>query len=69
MMGVDLMLDGFLGLFGTYKYYIGMTRIWGIFKGFEDWITVLGHFEYAFESPHFPILGTSHMGNESRFTL
>ncbi|HIQ48222.1 MAG TPA: hypothetical protein EYH58_01105 [Aquifex aeolicus] len=43
MMGLDLMLDGFLGLFGTYKYYIEMTKIWGIFKGLEDWITILGH--------------------------
>ncbi len=43
MMGVDLMLDGFLGLFGTYKTYIELIKLWGIFKGFEDWVVAIGH--------------------------
>ena len=43
MMGVDLILEGFLGLFGTYKTYIELIKLWGIFKGFEDWIMALGH--------------------------
>ncbi len=43
MLGVDLMLDGFLGLFGTYRYYIQLIKIWGIFKGYEDLIMAIGH--------------------------
>ncbi len=30
MMGVDLMLEGFLGLFGTYRDYMEFMRGWGI---------------------------------------
>ena len=43
MMGVDLMLDGFLGLFGTYRTYVELIKLWGIFKGFEDWVMAIGH--------------------------
>ncbi len=43
MMGVDLMLDGFLGLFGTYKTYIDLIKLWGIFEGLEDWVMAIGH--------------------------
>ncbi len=43
MMGVDLMLDGFLGLFGTYRTYIELIKLWGIFKGLEDWVMAVGH--------------------------
>jgi len=43
MMGVDFMLDGFMGLFGTYKTYIELIKLWGVFKGFEDWVMALGH--------------------------
>ncbi len=43
MMGVDLMLDGFLGLFGTYRTYIELIKLWGIFKGLEDWVMAIGH--------------------------
>lgn len=43
MMGVDMMLEGFLGLFGTYKSYIELIKIWGVFRGVEDWVMVLGH--------------------------
>ena len=43
MMGVDLMLDGFMGLFGTYRYYIELIKLWGIFRGMEDWIMATGH--------------------------
>ncbi len=43
MMGVDLMLDGFLGLFGTYRTYVEIVKLWGIFKGLEDWVMAVGH--------------------------
>ena len=43
MMGVDLMLDGFLGLFGTYRTYTELIKLWGIFRGFEDWVMAVGH--------------------------
>ena len=43
MMGVDLMLDGFLGLFGTYRGYIELIKLWGIFRGLEDWVMAVGH--------------------------
>ncbi|RLJ70187.1 hypothetical protein BCF55_0453 [Hydrogenivirga caldilitoris] len=43
MLGVDLMLDGFLGLFGTYRGYIELIKIWGLFRGMEDWIMAAGH--------------------------
>ncbi len=43
MLGADLMLEGFLGLFGTYRNYIEMIRLWGIFRGYEDVAMVVGH--------------------------
>lgn len=43
MMGADLMLEGFLGLFGTYRHYIELIKMWGIFEGLEDWIMAIGH--------------------------
>ncbi len=43
MMAVDMMFEGFLGLFGTYKDYIELIKIWGIFEGLEDWIMTAGH--------------------------
>ncbi len=43
MLAVDLMLEGFLGLFGTYRTYIELIKIWGLFRGLEDWIMVGGH--------------------------
>jgi len=43
MMGLDLMLDGFLGLFGTYRTYIELIKLFGIFRGLEDWIMAIGH--------------------------
>ncbi len=43
MMGADLMLEGFLGLFGTYRTYVELIGMWGLFRGFEDWIMAIGH--------------------------
>ncbi len=43
MLGADLMLDGFLGLFGTYRGYIDLVKLWGIFRGLEDLVMVVGH--------------------------
>ncbi|WP_457600704.1 hypothetical protein [Hydrogenivirga sp.] len=43
MLGADLMLDGFLGLFGTYRGYIELIKLWGIFVGMEDWVMAAGH--------------------------
>lgn len=43
MMAVDMMMDGFLGLFGTYREYLQMVRQFGIFQGFEGIALVVGH--------------------------
>ncbi|MGB9874112.1 MAG: hypothetical protein ACPLRS_03990 [Hydrogenobacter sp.] len=43
MMAVDIMMDGFLGLFGTYREYLSIVKQFGMFNGFEDVIMVLGH--------------------------
>jgi uncharacterized membrane protein YagU involved in acid resistance len=43
MMAVDIMMDGFLGLFGTYREYLNIIKQFGMFNGFEDVIMVLGH--------------------------
>ncbi|WP_461829745.1 hypothetical protein [Aquifex sp.] len=43
MFGVDMMLDGFLGLFGTYEFYVNLLKELGLFKGYEDIAMVLGH--------------------------
>ncbi len=43
MLGVDILFEGFLGLFGTYREYIDWIREFGIFKGYEDLAMVVGH--------------------------
>lgn len=43
MMAVDIMMDGFLGLFGTYREYLNIIKQFGMFNGFEDVIMILGH--------------------------
>ncbi len=43
MMGIDIMLDGFLGLFGTYVKYEDIVRHFGMFEGFEGLAVVIGH--------------------------
>ena len=40
---VDLALDGWFGLFGTYKLYTNWLVEAGIFKGLEDIALFLGH--------------------------
>ncbi len=40
---VDLALDGWFGLFGTYKLYTNWLVEAGIFKGIEDIALFLGH--------------------------
>ncbi len=40
---VDLALDGWFGLFGTYKLYTSWLVEAGIFKGLEDIALFLGH--------------------------
>ncbi len=40
---VDLALDGWLGLFGTYKIYTNWLVEAGLFKGIEDIALFLGH--------------------------
>ena len=43
MAGVDMILEGFLGLFGTYRDYIELVKLWDMFKGYEDLATMTGH--------------------------
>ena len=43
MFGVDMMLDGFLGLFGTYEFYVNLLKELGLFRGYEDLAMVVGH--------------------------
>jgi hypothetical protein len=43
MLGVDILFDGFLGLFGTYRDYIAWIKDFGIFAGYEDIAMVVGH--------------------------
>ena len=43
MLGADLMLEGTLGLFGTYRYFIELTKGFGIMEGMEDLAMVIGH--------------------------
>ncbi|MDQ7056008.1 MAG: hypothetical protein Q9M89_05895 [Persephonella sp.] len=43
MYVVDLALDGFLGLFGTYRIYKQWLVDAGLFTGFEDIALFLGH--------------------------
>ncbi len=43
MYVVDLALDGFLGLFGSYKIYKQWLVDAGLFPGFEDIALFLGH--------------------------
>jgi len=43
MLGIDLLLEGFMGLFGTYRSYVELIKLWGMFNGLEDWVMVAGH--------------------------
>ncbi|WP_148209113.1 hypothetical protein [Thermocrinis albus] len=43
MMGVDIMLEGFLGLFGSYRQYVEIVSYTGLFRGYEDLAMVIGH--------------------------
>ncbi len=43
MLGVDMMLEGALGLFGTYRHFIELTKDFGIMEGMEDLAMVIGH--------------------------
>jgi len=43
MMGADLLLDGFLGLFGSYRLYLELIKSWGLFSGYEGLALSVGH--------------------------
>lgn len=43
MMAVDMMLDGFFGLFGTYREYLDTVRQFGLFDGYEGLAMAIGH--------------------------
>lgn len=43
MMAVDMMLDGFFGLFGTYREYLDTVRQFELFDGYEGLAMAIGH--------------------------